>query len=209
MRLLFLGGLWSLLLAYLPYVLYPIIALFFFLGDNTIGKIPHRHVKSQPSTPKAKPGQMLSPRPVTPQMALALHIAEAVLLLALAGVIIYFIRRRLLRETEEEHGVQNPLAAGETLGIRRLLRAARGPLDYGAGARGRVRAAVGRHVVRTDLEPSETARSVAQREQWPDEALSAYERARYRLQRPFGDEDASRFVQRFAQWLRSRRHRHD
>ena len=130
--------------------------------------------------------------------------AEASIFLLVVSGIIYFLYRHQTKEREES-GQRNALEAGEEAHFERILGLRRGPLDFGSGARGRVRAAVGRHVLKESMHPSQTARQVAQREGWPNEVLDAYERARYRFSAPFEEHEAATFLARFRGWLQERR----
>ncbi|MDA8345079.1 MAG: hypothetical protein M0Z66_06310 [Thermaerobacter sp.] len=206
-RLLYLGGAISALLSALFQAVSPLLSLIFSLFALFI---PHTRLKAHPQKAntqvKVPPPKHFHVHPASPQFAFWLHFAvAAIFTLAIAGVI-YYLYARQRRELEESGQVNAP-GATEAVAFQRIGRLGRGRLDFGSGARGKVRAAVGRHVLHETVRPSETARRVAQREGWPEDALAAYERARYQLQVPFEEHHAAQFLQRFNEWRQARRRR--
>ncbi len=204
LRLLYLGGQLAIIGTIAYYVYYPFMLLFFWLGELLLGHF--RYPKRHGATTKIKsPGALPKPHAPPAHALFVLHLSEFLLLLAVGAVIVYLIYRRAAHE-ESASGELNTPSAAQALSYTGITRRRR-RLSFGEGARGRVRAAVGHHVLPQEIGPAETARRVAQREGWPEEALSAYERARYRLDKPFEDEEASSFLRRFAQWRQARRRR--
>ena len=179
------------------FVLTPVVRLVFAVFPSAL--------KNRVQTPgKATAPHVPKPAPLTPNFIFWERFTEAAIFLLVVSGIIYFLYRHQTKEREES-GQRNALEAGEGAHFERILGPRRGPLDFGSGARGRVRAAVGRHVLRESLRPSQTARQVAQREGWPNEVLDAYERARYRFSAPFEEHEAATFLARFRGWLQERR----
>lgn len=118
-------------------------------------------------------------------------------LLVLAVLVASVLAARLRREANPPEN--RPQAPGdvrfEALSARR-----EGHLDFGSGARRIVRTAVWRHLRRRhrgSVPPSTTARRLAREEGWPEEALHAYEQARYQMRQEFGESSARRFVRAF------------
>jgi len=165
-----------------------------FLIGLFLGRRPHIPPQQQRRT-KPQPPHFAQ----HPYTASFLHHLEFVLVIAavlvLAGIV-YLLYRRL--EVEEAEEAQDPNAPGAGDDVTRAaVRARRGGVDYGEGARRVVRRTVGLHLRGKPLPPGTTARGWARSQGWEDELLATYEHARYGFVEPFPESKARAFVTAF------------